>query len=366
MTQFQIDRSDLASSRVVAQSEDELTLEAGQALLRVERLGFSANNITYAVLGERLGYWKFFPAAREWGVLPMWGFAEVVSSRAESLAEGDRIFGFFPAASHVVMTPQGHAGGTVLDAAEHRSELPRGYNSYQRIAGGPDPEIAPEADDLRMLLFPLFITSWALWDSLAEASWHGAEQLVIVSASSKTAIGLAQALSGDSTSPPTLGITSAGNRGFVEGLGCYDTVASYDEIEDAVEDRRTVIVDMSGSGAVLGRLHRLLGDSMIRSVNVGLTHWDDAGGGSDLIRERSEMFFAPGVIQARLKQWGPAEFARRTEEFLAEQIEVSQLWLRLDAPVGLEALPELYAAVRSGSVAPDRGIVIAPGHQGGG
>jgi Protein of unknown function (DUF2855) len=364
MTQFQISRSDPARTRLVDVPDEEYAARPGEgeALVRVDRFGLSANNITYVVLGDRLGYWRFFPAegdgAHEWGVMPVWGFGDVVASRAEALGVGERLFGYFPPATHLVMRPEGATDRPVIDAAPHRAELPPGYNLYQRVLQ--EPGYDPADDDLRMLLFPLYITSWALRETLQAASWFGAEQVIVVSASSKTALGLAQALKRDEAAPETVGVTSAGNRGFVEGLDLYDTVVDYDDLEASVSRRPSVIVDMAGSGVVLGRLHRHLGDAMLHSLNVGLTHWDEAGGGPDIIRERSEMFFAPGVIQARIKEWGAAEFGRRSQDFVTQGLRSSRDWLSIERSEGLETLGELYAAVRVGSLSPERGIVIAP------
>ena len=36
-------------------------LSDGEARLRVDRVGLSANNVTYAVLGQPVRYWQFFP-----------------------------------------------------------------------------------------------------------------------------------------------------------------------------------------------------------------------------------------------------------------------------------------------------------------
>ncbi len=144
------------------------------------------------------------------------------------------------------------------------------------------------------------------------------------------------------------------------GLDLYDRVVTYDEIEDSLARRPSVVVDMAGSGAVLGRVHRHLGEAMLRSLNVGLTHWDEAGGETGIIRERSEMFFAPGVIQERINQWGAAEFARQTREFLVRAFAESRDWLTIEPVQGLDGLAAKYAAVREGSLAADRAIVVAP------
>ena len=42
-------------------------LAADQVLLRVDEFALTANNITYAVAGESMRYWDFFPAEEGWG-----------------------------------------------------------------------------------------------------------------------------------------------------------------------------------------------------------------------------------------------------------------------------------------------------------
>ncbi len=370
MTQFQISKTDPARTRLVevTQADYAASMGEGDALVRVDRFGLSSNNITYVVLGDRLGYWQFFNAAPGpddegadgWGVMPVWGFADVVGSRCANLEVGERLFGYFPPATHLVMHPDASrpAAGPVVDASAHRADLPPTYNTYQRVLQEPDYD--PGDDDLRMLLNPLQITAWALWDAMREASWFSAEQVVIVSASSKTGLGLARALKRDQTSPKVVGITAPKNRDFVAGLGLYDQVVTYDEIESTLSQRPTVVVDMAGSGAVLGRVHRHLGEAMLHSINVGLTHWDEAGGGPDIIRERSEMFFVPGVIQERMKQWGAAEFNRVTQDFLVRSFAESRDWLTIESVQGLEGLAVKYAMVREGSLPSGHAIVVAP------
>ena len=77
-----VDRDDLARTTLLEQAVPEVG--DGDALLRVDRVGVTANNVTYAVLGKAFRYWDFFPTAPGWGVVPLWGFAEVVASAAEN------------------------------------------------------------------------------------------------------------------------------------------------------------------------------------------------------------------------------------------------------------------------------------------
>ena len=73
-----IDRSDLSSTALV----DAATMRptAGQALLQVERVGLTTNNLTCCALGDALRYWDYFrtqiPGMAH---IPLWGYAEVVA-----------------------------------------------------------------------------------------------------------------------------------------------------------------------------------------------------------------------------------------------------------------------------------------------
>jgi hypothetical protein len=71
MWELQVERADLRRVRVVDRPAPDLT--PSQALLRVPWFGFSANNITYAVLGEQMRYWEFFPRPGGYGQIPVRG-----------------------------------------------------------------------------------------------------------------------------------------------------------------------------------------------------------------------------------------------------------------------------------------------------
>src|SRR3954469_14620437 len=103
MTDFLVKRDDLRQTRI---TEAEVpALEDGQALLDVDRFGLTANNVTYAVFGDAMSYWDFFPASEGWGRVPVWGFADVRKSRADGLESGARVYGYLPPSSHLVVTP---------------------------------------------------------------------------------------------------------------------------------------------------------------------------------------------------------------------------------------------------------------------
>ena len=70
MTEFQVRKDNFAEYRVVESDAGEAIVD-GQVNLAVERFGFTSNNITYAAVGHKLGYWQFFPAlGADAGALP--------------------------------------------------------------------------------------------------------------------------------------------------------------------------------------------------------------------------------------------------------------------------------------------------------
>ena len=153
----EVHREDHAQTRVVDGPGHDIG--EGEALLRVDTFALTANNVTYAVLGDFLQYWKFFPGSEEgWGRVPVWGFADVVASRAEGVEEGARLWGYLPMATDFVVQPERVGGGSFMDGALHRAELHAVYNRYQQTDA--DPGYDPAHEPLQMLLRPLFATSF--------------------------------------------------------------------------------------------------------------------------------------------------------------------------------------------------------------
>lgn len=358
--QFQIRKNLFFKGRLVETPEEDLKIEEDEILVKVDKFAFTANNITYAVAGDQLGYWQFFPPAGEdtggWGIIPVWGFADVVESQVPEIPVGDRLFGYFPPASHLKMKPTKISGGQFLENSAHRAKLPKGYNFYTRVKA--DPSYHPATDNGRALFSPLFLTSFCIWDSLQDKGWHSAKQVLILSASSKTSIGLAYALDADETAPKVIGITSARNLEMVKSLNLYDEAFAYDEIAELDTDIPTVIVDMSGNAKILAQLHQNFGDNMRYTINVGVTHWSQAKPPKGMVSERSEFFFAPGHIQKRIKDWGHAEFNQKTTAFMMESIQKTASWLTYRKVDGLQEMAELHEAVCNGKIPANEGLIV--------
>lgn len=333
--------------------------EPGEVLIRIAHFAVTANNITYGVAGDSIGYWRFFPADEGWGCIPVWGIGEVQASAHPDVAVGARIYGYFPMGTHVLLQPDRVGPNGFVDAARHREGLPPIYNQYVFTAGDPSYRADREAE--QMLYRPLFTTSFLLDDWLDDNDLFGAEQIVLTSASSKTSIGLAHLLAERDGGPTVIGLTSPANRAFVAGLGCYDQVIAYDDV-DALPAKRSVLVDMAGSGRVRALVHEHLGGLLQFSSAVGATHWEDATIGSeqaDLPGPAPSLFFAPSQAAKRLADWGREEFdarlARAWERFLAAAGD----WIEVERCEGRDSLQRVYDAFIAGRADPSRGYVAS-------
>jgi len=353
MSDFLVKRDDLRECRI-ADSEAP-PVGPGQALLRVDRFGLTANNVTYAVMGEAMSYWDFFPAEDGWGRVPMWGFAEVERSGVEGVEAGARVYGYLPPSSHLLVTPTSVNERGFTDGTPHRAALPSAY--HRLLVSTEDPFYQADSEDMQMLLRPLFFTSFLIDDQLADEGLTDQGPIVISSASSKTAIAAAFLLA-RREGVELAGLTSPGNREFVADLGIYDRTVTYDEI-GALGDGPATYVDIAGDGAVRQAVHAHFGDRLARSMTVGVTHWEDLGAGQgDLPGPVPAFFFAPSRVEKRSAEWGPAELERRVAEAWHPFCEWTRVWLEVISGQGFDALRSAYLHVLEGNISPKSAHII--------
>jgi hypothetical protein len=356
---IEVSRSDFTNWRIV--DLPSAPLEDGQARLRIDRFGFSSNNVSYAVIGDMLRYWDFFPAAEagaggetQWGRVPAWGFADVVETRSADLAVGERLFGFLPMSTELVIDV-GQADATrVVDVAPHRSEMAGAYNGYMRCAG--DPVYRPDREEVQMLLYPLFFTSFVISDFLEDNDDFGAEQVVITSASAKTALGAASLI--HARGLRTVGVTSPGNLEFCRSLGVYDDLVVYDDVA-TLDQVPSVLVDVSGNQDVVSAVHRRLEGTLAHSMIVGDTHWDHqaTSASGDRPGPAPAFLFAPSQIAKRSKDWGPERLAEVMAVAWSDYSSWAASWLVLDPHAGPEAIIEVFRTYLAGRVDPTVGTV---------
>ena len=341
--ELRVRRDDLAVCELVEGESLRERLAEGEARLLVERFALSANNVTYAVKGEEFGYWQLFPAPPGWGVIPAWGYARVVASRSPALSEGQRMFGLVPMGTYFTVRPAAHPVGFV-DAASHRTELSRVYNQYLTVEG--------EGDETALVMRPLFTTSVLLDLVLSGEGLSGAQAVVLTSASSKTAYGLAHLLG--ERSVQAIGLTSAARLAWVESLDLYDAVLSYDDLRDLRVPRGVVLVDFAGDRALLRRAHEHLADKLIRSILVGFTHRRAEGDASPLPGPAPEFFFAPDEIARRGRELGE-QYAAAWERFAP----VAERTMRVERVTDGDGLVRLYGDLLAGNADPAAGYVVS-------
>ena len=353
MTDFLVKRDDLRECRVIESGAPEI--ESGQALLRVDSFGLTANNVTYAVFGEAMSYWDFFPAADGWGRVPMWGFAEVERSEADDVEPGTRLYGYLPSSSHLVVTPAGAGEGGFVDGSPHRAALPSVYQRY--LAAGRDPFYRADTEAMQMLLRPLFFTSFLIDDQLVDAGLPTRGPIVVSSASSKTAIAAAFLLA-RREEVELVGLTSPGKVEFVEGLEIYDRTVAYDAI-DSLERGPATFVDLAGDGAVRLAVHTHYGDRLVHSMAVGMTHWEELRATADELPGPSPaFFFAPDRVAKRAGDWGRAGLESRVVDAWRPFCDWAGGWLEPIRGEGFEAVRSAYIDVLEGRVEPTRAHVL--------
>jgi Protein of unknown function (DUF2855) len=351
---FLVDLADV--NRTKTRSSNCSTTE-GDVLVKVEQFAFTANNMTYALIGGATGwYWDFFPAPRGWGRIPVWGFGKVVASEIDNVQTGEELFGYFPMSTHVLLKPGKIRSDGLHDASEHRAHLSTAYNYYVRTLANPAFDSGSKREI--MLLRPLFFASFLVHDLLAERVGTDADTIAITSASSKTAIGLAHLLSTHKSRPyHIVGLTSERNLDFTSGTGVYDRVVEYDDCE-VFTSGSVAVADFSGNSTVIRKLQDALGDRAAFFCLVGYTHWDRRS--LDIVEDAKVVrFFAPEQIRKRAREWGAREFDRRYNEALEAYIRHSRRWLHVVEGFGPKKVGEVFERASRNRVRPDEGNVLS-------
>jgi hypothetical protein len=330
---LEVRRGDLGTTRITGTGPT--SPGDGEVLFTVERFGLSANNITYAALGDTLRYWELFPAEPGWGRIPVWGYLRVRSSRVPGIEAGHRAFGLCPMATEVTLRPARAGDATFAEGSAHRSGLASAYNVYSWAD-----DATSGTDDVALVLRPVSWLSFTLDDHLSRQV-PGPRPVIVTSASSKAALGLAYLLTRRGV--PVTGLTSARHYPFTASLGLYDQVVPYDRAE-TLPAGGAVLADIAGNKALRDRI----GGDAARPAQVvvaGLTHLDAAGtpGGRPGVG-----FFVPDEIRARAREWGWPDLEQRFQAALDGFTRSARSWLDVVRHQGLDSAGELYQAMLAG------------------
>ncbi len=353
-TLFQVEKQKIDQ---VNYTESELAdLEEGEVRVKMDHFAFTTNNITYAVSGFTLKYWNFFPTQEPYGIIPVWGYADVVSSKHADIRVGDRYYGYYPMARYCTLQPSQVKPHSFSDGAAHRQGLAPIYNNYTRVRT--DDILHTEALQVYVpILHPLFSTSFMIYQFFKSQDFRGAEQMMISSASAKTSLGTAYMLRQNQSQDgkKIIGLTSAGNIDFVKSTGYYDDVIAYEDYE-RIASVKSVLVDIRGNRKFLLDLSHHLKELLVHIAIVGLTDWKAAGTFSDI--PKAELFFAPTVLKAFFQEQGAAQAMQMINMASAQFMEDSKKTMELEVIQDIQGLTTLYLDMLQGRVNPKLGYIV--------
>ncbi len=331
-------------------------LEEGEILFKIDKYAFTSNNITYAVVGEQVKYWEFFPAEAPWGIVPVWGFAEVIASQTTEVEIGERCYGYFPMSDYLKIKPGNVKPHGFFDVSEHRAGLAPIYNFYIRNAA--DPGYQKEKEDFQPIIKPLFATAFLIYYFLKDNDFFDAENIVLTSASSKTALGLAFMLNKNKKEDrkKIIGLTSDKNIEFVKNSDYYDKVVFYENVLNNLSKKNTVVVDFAGNSKLIHDVYEMLGDALKHAALIGLTDWKSYNPFKQI--PVAKFFFAPTHIQNKYKEWG----AEKTNLLLGKAmhgfIGDVEKWIELTYINDEVSLAGLFANMLKGDIDPSKGYIV--------
>jgi hypothetical protein len=354
MLQLHVKRDDLSTARAVTIPASPLA--DGAVRLQLELFGLSANNVTYAAMGEGVaGYWDFFPAPPGWGCPPCWGIASVIESRAPDVAAGSRYYGYFPIAETLDVVPVKVSGSGFTDGTPHRASKAAVYNRY--LITTADPLYNPEFEPEQVLLRPTFASGWWLADFIHQGRPN---TVVMSSASSKSALATAHQLR-KLGNHRLVGLTSSRNSAFVRATELHHEVLDYEDIASLSTRAPTTYADFLGREGLTARVHEVLGDSLTRSVLFGATDWSDKPGGVQPIKltvkgPTPEIFFTPGYRDVRHRE-DPGLSAAVPHDMQAFY-SASRKFLSTRNLDGADTILDCWKRLLSGDVSPREGLVL--------
>ncbi|MER7048092.1 DUF2855 family protein [Streptomyces jumonjinensis] len=343
------------------------TLRPGQIRLAVENFAVTAISATYMRLGDsELPFWDAFPGPEGYGRVPAWGHARVEESNHPGIAVGDRCYGLLPMATHVTLTVDPTERG-FTETSPAREFLHPWYRTYLRTGE------ADLADDHATLLRPLFSASFNVahclthrtdappaGEFLVRRDGPAPRSVLITSASSKTAIGLAGLLAPRRDLTVT-GVTSARNTAFVRSLGLYDTVVAYDDLTPARIEAPTVLVDFTGVADRLFEVAAYAADSLTQILLVGYTHpGAQIDPPPELIDPMPEIFFTPPEEDQLIAAEGEQNYLTRYTAAERRFIREAASWLSVRRAKGPEALLDAVDRLLTGGLPVDTGTVVSP------
>ncbi|KAF2174081.1 hypothetical protein M409DRAFT_16354 [Zasmidium cellare ATCC 36951] len=274
------------------------SLEDGSILIRSALVSLTANNLSYAHLGAVLNWWDAYtvpsslPAPysddSQYGIVPVWGYAEILESKISGLTPGQILFGFWPSHDLPValrLKSADDCPGHFIEITDSRQNLMNLYNRYilrPDITPSSVSASTPQTDSLAWQSIFLgagrYISRYVfgsppIHPGLGSLPWTAEDadmsQAVIVSlsASGKTARVFQDALVGereDKDGPlGWIGVTAGNGKGLIPQTKRFETkIVGYEDITsetlmrwiEGLKPKRLIIIDFASRGTSLQTL----------------------------------------------------------------------------------------------------------------
>lgn len=353
-----ISKQDINKHATISVEIQHPPLAANSVRVQTRMIGITANNFTYASFGSILHWWDAYPVPSAapapyndpaaWGIVPAWGYGEIVESNVDGLEKGASLWGYWPTSSHLVdlQLEAGVPKGHYIETSPHRQKLMNLYNRYMLVEGSP----SDEAKAWRATTYPIWAAGYLMnrytfAESAAKVvpfaeidpAKHDADLssavVIVLAASSKTGrsvvwnlgdrapgngpLALLQATS-DATQPLPLNRRAT----FDSKTVSYTDLTSSDTMSWVADRKpsRIIVVDNGGPFGTVQRIHDATQEALGASAGftfVGVGSQSKAVSMADLqagmeagARLGRLQFNASGVQDVGMAQEGNAAFFR--------------------------------------------------------
>lgn len=158
-------------------------------------------------------------------------------------------------------------------------------------------------------------------------------------------------------------LTSERNRSFVEGLGVYQEVRAYGEVEALPNSTPTLYLDLAGDPKLRQQVHAHFGADLTYDCLVGSTQGDAfPQDDPDLVGPRPVFFFAATCLDSHRERGTLLRFYNRffadQRAFFERVVDPASPWIHITEHQGLTEAGKVVRALADGVSDPAEGVVV--------